>query len=80
MQCYLLKEINLNGDLMTGFSARVGTYAENVYSTHVLEYEMFNAYLYCKKNNLDINENFEQIKTLLKLQLRRFSKSCLLVS
>ena len=65
---YLLKEIALNGDLMTGFSARIGTYAENVYSTHALEYEMFSVYLYCKKNTLDINANFEQIKKLLKLR------------
>lgn len=65
---FLLKEINLNGDLMTGFSARVGTYAENVYSTHALEYEMFNVYQYCKKNNLSIETNFPEIKELLKLR------------
>ena len=65
---FLLKEINLNGDKMHGFSARVGTYAENVYSTHALEYEMYCAYLYSKKKNLTIENNFSEIKDLLKLR------------
>lgn len=65
---FLLKEINLNGDLMSGFSAKIGTYAENVYSSHVLEYEMHNAYLLAKKRNLTLDENFEEIKKLLPLR------------
>lgn len=62
---FLLKEINLNGDLMTGFSARIGTYAENVYSSHVLEYEMHNAFLTAKKQKLTIENDFAEIKKLL---------------
>ena len=62
---FLIKEINLNGDLMTGFSARIGTYAENVYSSHVVELEMHNAYLTAKKKKLTIQNNYEEIKQLL---------------
>lgn len=65
---FLLKEINLNGDVMNGFSARVGTYAENVYSTHALEYEMYNAFLYAKKKKLTVSDNFNEIKEILKLR------------
>ena len=65
---FLLKEISLNGDKMNGFKARIGTYAENVYSTHALEYEMYCAYLYAEKKKWTIEDNFEEIKELLKLR------------
>lgn len=42
---FMLKEFNCDEDgKMVGFSGYVGTYAENVYSTHILEYELFKLY------------------------------------
>ena len=39
---YMAKDLNLTEDgKLESFSARIGTYAENVYGTHVLEYELY---------------------------------------
>lgn len=65
---FLLKEINLNNDNMTSFSARIGTYAENVYSTHALEYEMYEVYLVAKKKKWTVSSNYPEICKLLKLR------------
>lgn len=47
----MLDEIETDADgNLCRIRAHVGTYAENVYSTHVLEYELYRAYLeYGKK-------------------------------
>jgi len=42
---YMLDELQLNDSgEVCGISVHVGTYAENVYSTHVLEYELYRLY------------------------------------
>lgn len=55
---YMLDKIIVNSDgYFEKMRVHVGTYAENVYSTHVLEYELYLAYKeYCKNdlNNPDI--------------------------
>ena len=71
---YMIKEIECDEEgFMTGFSARIGTYAENVFGTHVLEYEMyrlFNVFKHCDiddpvvwetiKNNMPIRNRFHK--------------------
>jgi hypothetical protein len=51
---FMLDRINLNenGD-MIGFKAKTGTYEQNVYSSHILEYELYKTY---KKGLKDINQ------------------------
>ena len=47
---YMLDQIHLNDEgVVDRFSAHVGTFAENVYSCHVLEYELYRAYLQYEK-------------------------------
>ena len=47
---YMLDQVHLNGEgVVDKFSAHVGTFAENVYSCHVLEYELYQAYLQYEK-------------------------------
>ncbi|EJP18484.1 hypothetical protein HMPREF1142_0602 [Peptostreptococcaceae bacterium AS15] len=42
---------------MEQFKGCIGTYAENVYSNHILEYELYKLYrLYCKSNKKNIRE------------------------
>lgn len=47
---YMLDEIHLDGDgAVDKVSVHVGTFAENVYTCHVLEYELYRAYLKYEK-------------------------------
>lgn len=50
----MLDKLILNkDDKMTGFESHIGTYAENVYSTHVLEYELYKLYKKYPNSSMD---------------------------
>lgn len=66
---YMLDEIIT--DEKDGFEklqVHVGTFAENVYSTHVLEYELYRAYLQFSNKDLDNPEIWEQLKRALTIR------------
>lgn len=51
---YMLDELITDEDgLVSKIRVHVGTYAENVYSSHVLEYELYRAYLEFSREDLD---------------------------
>ena len=51
---FMLDKLILNkDDKMTGFESHIGTYAENVYSTHVLEYELYKLYKKYPNSSMD---------------------------
>lgn len=58
MQGFMLDNFILNDSKeITGMNTWVGTYEENVYTSHVLEYELYNYYIkYKKGNKLDIQQ------------------------
>lgn len=41
---YMLDTLSLDNKKITGFTAYVGTYGQNVYTSHILEYELYLAY------------------------------------
>lgn len=59
---FMLKEIETKKDKMIGFTSYIGTYAENVYSSHILEYEIYKLYCKLKKKSFK--------KQLLKSKVR----------
>lgn len=66
---YMLDEIVLDeSGKVKSVSAHVGTYAENVYSSHILEYEIYLAYLKFKDKNLDDPDIWEELYKDLKIR------------
>ena len=65
---YMLDELEFNGrNEVAGIRAHIGTFAENVYSSHVLEYELYKIYIKFKDKDIDnsnvwmrIIENFKR--------------------
>ena len=68
---YMLDQIHLNDEgVVDKFSAHVGTFAENVYSCHVLEYELYKAYLqYEKALRRGMVESYWQ-NVMLRMEIR----------
>lgn len=66
---YMLDEIvtDENG-CFDKMQVHVGTFAENVYSTHVLEYELYRAYLQFSDKDLNNPEIWEQLKKTLTIR------------
>lgn len=66
---YMLDEITTDGEgYFDKLRVHVGTFAENVYSTHVLEYELYKAFLEFKDSNLDNPEICERLKEFLQIR------------
>ena len=75
---FMLDEIvcNNNGE-MNFFRGYIGTYAENVYSNHVLEYEMYKLFCWNKKRDIITDKLFEKsvIRNAMHASLKRKSFS-----
>ena len=64
MQGFMLEEFLFEGDYITGMTTWVGTYEENVYTSHILEYELFEEYEKYKKAKKRNNINCIDSKCL----------------
>ena len=72
---YMLDELDLNEDgLVDQIRVHVGTYAENVYSCHVLEYELYRAFMAFGNENLDNPEVWRKVKDFLIIRNRIHGK------
>lgn len=59
---YMLDDFKLDADgKLNGISVHIGTYAENVYSSHILEYELFKAYEKYHHEDLDNPDALKKI-------------------
>lgn len=66
---YMLDEIITDEkDCFDKIQVHVGTFAENVYSTHVLEYELYRAFLQFSDKDLNNPEIWEQLKHTLTIR------------
>ena len=66
---YMLDEITTDTDgCFDKLRVHVGTFAENVYSTHVLEYELYRAYLEFKGKNIDNLDIWQKVKESLSIR------------
>ena len=66
---YMLDEITTDEEgRFEKMRVHIGTYAENVYSTHVLEYELYRAYLQFSDKDLNDHEIWEQLKSSLTIR------------
>ena len=66
---YMLDRLNLNEKgKVESISAHVGTYAENVFSCHVLEYELYLAYQKFKKEDLNDSATWNELYGTLKIR------------
>jgi len=70
MQGYMLDELQFNekGEVI-GVSAWVGNFANNVYSSHVLEYELYRLYRKYSKLDFEHDEEIQQ-KIISKMKVR----------
>ena len=69
MQGYMLNELKFDENLnVTHLNAWVGRYVENVYTSHILEYE--NYILYCKygKKNIELKNIFNKVKSKMDIR------------
>lgn len=68
---YMLDEISINADgYLDKLRVHVGTFAENVYSTHVLEYELYKTYLDYHQKDLNDSRIWNQLKESLIIRNR----------
>lgn len=67
---------NNNGEMIS-FRGYIGTYAENVYSNHVLEYEMYKLFCWNKKREMISDKLFKKslIRNVMHASLKRKSFS-----
>ena len=66
---YMLDEIRTDKEgKFVSLTAHVGTYAENVYSTHVLEYEMYRAFLEFGDKDVHDRETWEKLRNSLTIR------------
>ena len=67
---YTLNQLKFNDkNQVVGFTSKMGTYEQNVYTSHILEYELYKAYNSCELNDLSTVD----ADTILKqLPLRSF--------
>ncbi len=66
---YMLDEITTDQDgNFEKFRVHIGTFAENVYSTHVLEYELYKAFLEFKDADLDDIDVWSKLKEALPIR------------
>ncbi len=66
---YMLDEFSLDEDgNIDKIRVHVGTYAENVYSTHILEYEMYRAYLLFQEEDLDDPAVWNNVRDFLEIR------------
>ena len=66
---YMLDEIITDQDgFFDKFRVHIGTFAENVYSTHVLEYELYKAFGEFKDKDINDSVVWEQIKSFLPIR------------
>ena len=66
---YMLDEIITDEDgLFENMRVHVGTFAENVFSTHVLEYELYHAYIHFSDKDLNDSDIWEHLKSSLTIR------------
>ncbi len=65
---YMLDELILTDGKVSSFRAHVGAYAENIYSNHVLEYELYRAYLEFGHQNIRQLEVWEKLYQSLEIR------------
>ena len=66
---YMLDDFSLDGKgRFEKIRVHLGTYAENVFSTHVLEYEAYRAFLEFGKSDLDDPETWKRLREFLEIR------------